>query len=158
MREGWQAPLTAPLSAGPGSGAAPACSLACVAALSLPELQHPPAPTCSVPSYDPRTLYVPPEWLKQNKVSPGQQQVGVSGVRLRQMHLLWPGKPGGQLSGHTLRVSWQAGWRADKALEPRMQARLMCTCMQSQPSVRARSALAWPLPTPAVVGVQEPPL
>ncbi|EFN52031.1 hypothetical protein CHLNCDRAFT_139631 [Chlorella variabilis] len=24
--------------------------------------------------YDPRTLYVPPEWLRQNKVSPGQQQ------------------------------------------------------------------------------------
>ncbi len=25
-------------------------------------------------SYDPRTLYVPPEWFKTAKVSPGQQQ------------------------------------------------------------------------------------
>ena len=44
--------------------------------------KDPPAPgqlICASPcscSYDPRTLYVPPEWFKTNKISPGQQQVG----------------------------------------------------------------------------------
>jgi hypothetical protein len=48
--------------------------------------------TCS---YDPRTLYVPPEWFKQAKVSPGQQQVGGNGSRN-------VGKPAPLISGWQL--------------------------------------------------------
>ena len=42
-----------------------------------PSLAPPPRQPClpAPPrSYDARTLYVPPEWLKANKVSPGQLQ------------------------------------------------------------------------------------
>ena len=49
-----------------------ACPPLCVV-IGLPAGCPPISPLCS---YDPRTLHVPAEWLRDKKVSPGQLQVG----------------------------------------------------------------------------------